>query len=242
MNPVFKATIAAVGLALTFSANAAPISPTFTTFGLLAGVTFGGSGIPNSPAAIFNLTDPLTGQTTLTMGLIATPRFSGVVTNDGAGTYSSVTGVSPNPPSSLADPYAVWNFSSYIGGTAASSLFFRLFYDFDPTVGNDESTHGTTSFAGPAAALFPNGSSSNLGFNSLATSGSAFGFATVAPSGTFNPNAAGQYTFALRAYSDANFTNLVGSTAIAVNVVPEPGTFALAGLALLGLAAARRRA
>lgn len=246
MNPVFKATSAAVGLVLAFSANAAPISPTFTTFGLLAGVTFGGSGIPNSPAAIFNLTDPLTGQTTLTMGLIATPRFTGVVTNDGAGTYSSVTGISPNPPSSLADPYAMWNFSSYVGGSAASGLFFRLFYDFDPAVGTNEADHGTVSFAGTTLVLSPNGSSSNLGFNSLATSGVAtFGphsFTTVTPTGTFDPNAAGQYTFALRAYRDANFTDLVGSTAIAVNVVPEPGTFALAGLALLGLATARRRA
>ena len=166
-----------------------------------------------------------------------------MVTNDGAGTYSSVTGVSPNFPSTPADPYAVWNFSSFVGGPAASSLFFRLFYDFDPAAGNDESTHGTVSFSGATAAAFaPNGSSSNLGFNNLAANGSAFGFTTVAPAGTFDPNAAGQYTFALRAYSDANFTNLVASAAIAVNVVPEPGTFALASLALLGLVAARRRA
>ena len=165
-----------------------------------------------------------------------------MVTNDGAGTYSSVTGVSPNFPSTPADPYAVWNFSSFVGGPAASSLFFRLFYDFDPAAGNDESTHGTVSFSGATAAAFaPNGSSSNLGFNNLAANGSAFGFTTVAPAGTFDPNLAGQYTFALRAYSDANFTNLVASTAIAVNVVPEPSSFALAGLALLGLVVARRR-
>ena len=239
MNSIFKTVSASIGLTLVFSASAAPISPTFSTFGPLTGVTFGGTGIPNDPVAITTLTN--TAGQTLTMGLSATPRFSGVVTNNGMGTYSAAAGVSPNFPSP-ADPYAVWNFNSFVGGNATSSLFFRLFYDFDPAAGNDESTHGTVSFSGASSSLTQNGSSSNLGFNSLATSGSGFGFTTVAPAGTFNPNAAGQYTFALRAYSDANFTNLVASTAIAVNVVPEPGSFALAGLALLGLAAARRRA
>ena len=239
MNISIRHTAAIFGTVIAFSASAAPVSPTFSTFGPLAGVTFGGTGIPNDAVAITTLRNS-ENAITLTMGLSATPRFSGVVTNDGMGTYSAAAGVSPNPPSP-ADPYAVWNFNSFVGGTATSSLFFRLFYDFDPAAGNDESTHGTVSFSGAAANAFsPNGASSNLGFNSLATSGSAFGFTTVAPVGTFNPDASGQYTFALVAYTDAGFTNAVARTAIAVNV-PEPGTFALAGLALLGLAASRRR-
>ena len=244
MNLIFKHAGAALGMVFAVSAIAAPILPTYDTFGPLAGVTFGGTGIPNDPVAISNLYMNTAGQA-LTMGLSATPRFSGVVTNDGMGTYSAAAGVSPNAPSP-ANPYAVWNFNSYIGGAAASSLFFQLFYDFDPTVGNLESTHGTVRLTGAAAVtLSPNGSSSNLGFDSLETSGTAvvgpFSIITVAPGGTFNPNASGQYTFALVAYTDSLYTNAVARTAIAVNV-PEPGTFALAGLALLGLVAARRRA
>lgn len=247
MNAVLKSASAVLGLVTVLSATAAPITPTFTTFGQLAGVTFGGSGIPNSPAAVTTWTNA-TGQV-LTMGLIATPRFTGVVTNNGAGTYSSVAGVSPfgatiNQAASPTDPYAVWNFSSYIGGAAASGLEFKLFYDFDPTIGNDINTHGSVAFSGATAVgARPNGSSSNLGFDSLATSGSAFGFTTVAPSGSFNPNAGGQYSFALVAYNrgDAGSLTEVARSAILVSVVPEPGTFALAGLALLGLFAARRR-
>ena len=79
----------------------------------------------------------------------------------------------------------------------------------------------------------------NLGMEFLATTNPAIGI--TAPAGVFNPNAQGQYSFALVAYTSITGAE-IGRSAIVVNVVPEPGTFALAGLALLGLAAARRRA
>lgn len=230
MSRTFKFAGAAVGLAIALSASAAPISPTFTSFGLLSGATFGGSGIPNDPAAITTIGG-------LTLALSATQRFSGPnLQNNGAGTYSAPAGVSQVAPSP-ADPYALWNFNAYVSG-ATATMAFRLFYDFDPSVGNDQSTHGTVSFLGSALTGGFGQSSNNLGFNSLATTNPAFGI--VAPTGVFNPNAAGQYTFALAAYDIATGREL-GRSAIAVNV-PEPGTFALAGLALLGLGAVRRRA
>ena len=117
-------------------------------------------------------------------------------------------------------------------------MAFRLFYDFDAAVGNDESTHGTISFPG-SAITSPGGlaqNSWNLGMDFLATAAAGI----VPPAGMFNPNSPGQYTFALVAYDLQNAGRELGRAAIAVNV-PEPGTFALAGLALLGLAAARRR-
>lgn len=232
MNLVFRTASAALGLAFVVGATAAPITPTFTSFGTLAGATFGGSGIPNNAVAITNLTG-------LTLGLTATPRFSAAnPTNNGAGTFTARPGLSPNPPSSAADPYALWNFSFFLGGAAVANTYFRLFYDFSPAIGNDQSTHGV--FAGPGSGLTnPFQASYNLGMDFLATTNPLIGI--TAPAGVFNPNAQGQYTFALVAYTSITGAEL-GRSAIAVNVVPEPGTFAMAGLALLGLAAVRRRA
>ena len=232
MNHVLKFTAALFSLVGAISATAAPITPSFSTFGTLAGATFGGSGIPNNAVAITNLPG-------LTLGLTATPRFAAAnPTNNGAGTFTARPGLSPNPPSSAADPYALWNFSFFLGGSGVANAYFRLFYDFNPAVGNDQLTHGV--FAAPGSALTnPSQDSYNLGMDFLATTNPAIGI--TAPAGVFNPNAQGQYTFALVAYTGIAGAE-IGRSAIVVNVVPEPGTFALAGLALLGLAAARRRA
>jgi len=223
-----SATLTAVlGLFVASAAMAAPITPVYGTFGPLAGATFSGTGIPNNPVAITTVGG-------LTLGLAASQRFVGPnLGHDGAGTYTAPAGVSQTAPSP-ADPYAMWNFNIYIGGATAGTSF-RIFYDFDPTVGNDESTHGTIDIPGAALTSNPSQASWNLGMNFLAAAAAGI----TPPAGVFDPNASGQYTFALVAYNIGGPE--IGRSAIAVKV-PEPGTIALVGLALLGAAATRRRA
>ena len=259
--------------ALLFSASAsfAQITPSGDSYGPLNAANFGGTGIPNQDVV----------QTTVngvTLGLTATQRFSNpVVTDNNAGTFFAAAGIDTNPPSP-ADPYARWNFDFYIGHvvqpggtttdmTGVAAYNYKLFYDFDPAVGNAQATHGSISFVGAllsnsqtisfggVSVANPNYSqgSLNLGMNFLQSGSVISGTPIVsAPSGIFNPNALGQYSFKLTAYTQTGSLfggnlNLYGteqfSTSMVVSAIPEPGEWAmmLAGLGVVSMIARRRR-
>jgi hypothetical protein len=174
MNKLFRVTLASSVVMAAASTMAAPVTPTFDTFGTLAGATFGGSGIPNTAVAITNLSG-------VTLGLTATQRYAQpAVTNNGAGVFHAVNGAY-----SAGDNLARWNFDYYVGGTNVSAYTYKLLADFDPVANNDESTYTDIS----AYLTQSLQGSENLGF------GTDFS--------QFDPNRAGQYGFVLAAYDSS---------------------------------------
>ena len=219
-------TLTMVALAASaVGAQAAPVTPTYTSFSNLSGATYGGTGIPTDPSAITTLGS-------ITLGLAATQRGVGPnLGNNGAGTYFA-------NPGSDGHGHALWNFDYYVNVATGSlsDYSFTLLYDFNPGVGTDESQLGVWHLL---ASGQTQQDSENLGFGFLSTT--IFEPFIIPPTGTFDPNANGEYSFALIASSPTGVE--LGRSAINVDVgqVPEPATLALFGLGLFGFAAVRRK-
>ena len=220
----------ALCLASVATVPAITITPAGTTFGSLPAATFGGSGIPNDFVQITTIGD------NLTLGLTATQRYANpAVTNDGAGTFFASAGgdtLDGNPT------YGKWNFDFYIKGLGQSQSV-KFYYDNDASVGND---------VVPFFPVYSDGQNSwNLGMGFL-------------NGGIFNPNASGEYGFALVAYENEWSLNSpdengyhpiltsveIGRTSILVKVgtssVPDAGsTVFMFGSGIVGLILLRRR-
>ncbi|MEM6506300.1 MAG: PEP-CTERM sorting domain-containing protein [Planctomycetota bacterium] len=226
--------------------GSATATPIFDAFEPLPQATFGGQGIPNDEVAVSRAI--VDGDVTITVAMSATQRFSNPpLTNDGAGTYFATPGTNFGANNESSTEGSLWNFNYYMtveGANGATPILadyqFDLFYDFDPgadnTLGSLGSINLTNSILAspePAATLLEG--SQNLLFGFLGSTLPGF---ITAPSGSFDPNALGEYTFAIQV-SRAGFG--VETVAMDVQVIPEPTSLALLGLGGLIVIRQRRR-
>lgn len=243
MNRAAKLTGLVCVLALPGVVSATPL---YDTFGPLTGANFGGTGIPNGSVAISSQFED--GANLITVAMNATQRFSNpFVTNDGAGTFFAGTGSNTggNNESSLTG--ALWNFNYYIDVTGPGAVLadydIQLLYDFNPAFDNGPVNLGvvnvTNAIIGSGNPLLTNvQGSENLMFNWLTVSIPG----VVTPPGgaftSFDPNATGEYNFAIQV-TRAGWN--VEQVRMDVQVVPVPAAVWLLGSALGLLGLARRR-
>lgn len=241
-------TLAAIA-ALAAAPALVSATPLYDTFGPLTGANFGGSGIPNGSVAISSQFED--GANLITVAMNATQRYGNpVVTNDGAGTFFANTGSNTGPGSPPATPLgALWNFNYYIdvtgpGGVKLTDYDIKLFYDFNPAFDNGPVNLGVVNVTSALTLLNPLATnaqgSENLLFGYLAGS-PAYPFVTP-PGGaftSFNPNATGEYNFAIQV-TRAGWN--VESVRMDVQVVPVPAAVWLFGSALGMFGVMRRRA
>lgn len=235
----------AIALLSTSSVLATPI---FGTFGSLPQATFGGQGIPNDEVAVSSKF--IDGDVTITVAMSASQRFSNpALTNDGAGTYFANAGSNFGPANESTLAGALWNFNYYVeveGTNGATPILadyqIDLLYDFDPgldtpisSLGKIDITNSILASATPATTLAEG--SQNLQFGFLGTSVPGF---ITAPSGVFDPNAIGEYNFAL-SVSNAGFPVEIVAIDVQTQSIPEPASLAMLSLAGFGLLATRRR-
>ncbi len=217
----------------------------YDDFGAFPDATWGGSGISND--AVATSKQIVDGNVTITLAMSATQRFSNpAVGNNGAGIYYAGTGSNFGGNNESTTEGALWNFNYYIrveGTNGATPVLtdyqFDLFYDFDPASNTPMGSLGewdlTASVDATDSSLTIAEDSQNLMFNFLEDGVQDF---VTAPGGTFDPNAIGNYQFAIQV-SGGGFN--LETVAMEVQTVPIPAAVWLFGSGLLGLVGIARR-
>lgn len=204
---------------------------------------FGGSGIPTDPIA-WTQSEVTGGALNFALGAHSRRDYSApagaqegpAVTDDGNATYFTTPGTTEF--GNTGDEVAGWNFNFYASapvlwlGREDTSIELRV--DTSPGSGTLRDDHLVLPISDwileSEEPIRENetvsiASSQNLMFNWLETAGDY----------TFDPFATGEYTFELAAFDTAGETASV-SMAVEVGTVPEPGTWALFGLGIAGIA------
>lgn len=217
------------------------------SFGEFSDATWAGTGIPND--AVASSMQIIDGTTTITVAMNATGRyFNPQLANNGAGVFYAGAGSNLGGPGSTSTLLgALWNWNYYLEidgapGVKLSDYQIDIWYDFNPAGPN-----ACCSLAGlgridvTAGLLAANDTSTlkqgseNLLFNWLSAPFPPF---VIPPGGSFDPNALGNYQFAITVSSNS-FP--VESLAMEVQVVPVPAAVWLFGSALGLLGWMRRR-
>jgi len=236
--------------AIALLAAAPGISSAFTvydTFGSFPDATWGGTGIPNDAVAAAKTI--IDGDTTIRIAMNATGRFSNPqLSNNGAAVFYAGAGSNTGGNNESLLTGALWNFNYFIdivsgSGKVLTDYQIDLWYDFNPTGPTACCTLPTGRINVTNALLFlgdPNSvleeGSENLLFSYLAANAAPI---VTAPGGLFDPNALGNYQFALTV---TNGFFPIESVAMEVQVVPVPAAVWLFGSALGLMGVMRRRA
>jgi len=228
------------------------ISSAFTVydgFGPFPNATFGGSGIPNDAVAASK--QIIDGDTTITIAMNATERYSNPAVGDnGAGIFYATPGSNTGGAGESPTTGALWNWNYYIGITSDSGKVLKdyqidIWYDFNPAgptgccstagLGRINVTQALTLATSNATLLE---GSENLLFSYLAAPPLPTSLYLTPPGGAFNPNALGNYQFAITVGS-GGFP--LDSVAMEVQVIPVPAAAWLFGSALGLFGVMRRR-
>jgi len=226
--------------ALFAVSGAASAIPLYDSFGPLDDATFGGTGIPNQEVAVASQFED--GDTTITLGLSATQRYSNpALSNDGAGTYFAGVGTNFGGAGESTSEGALWNFNYYINIDSPTRTIddydINIYYDFDPAFDNGPFGLGVIDVdAGVTPLDTKVEGSQNLLFSFLSTG--VPGLVTAPTFAGFDPNAVGEYNFAIQV-SRAGWA--VEQVRMDVQVVPIPAAAVLFPSALAMMGWFRRR-
>ncbi len=218
MNKHLRGILGAIAVVASASGTCAEV---YGSVNVPPGVYFG-AGNPNGN---FNIDR----ENNLELALRAKNRTSvGPVLIDGSsGVYTVPAGFCM---SGCGSPKAKWNYEFSIhtlDGSSLANYTFQLGVDHDPSAGTN------FTYVNPMTYWIDNATDGAAGIQ--ASQNISFG---NTPGGFINANASGLYDFILLAYSPAGTLQAQADMTVQV---PEPGSLALFGLGLAGLAAFGRR-